>query len=605
MSLWRWILAAGVLAARVLAAAWLWTSPITEVRASEVRANDDAGWIRFEDVTEAAGVDFRGPASPKKEYILESVSGGVALFDADGDGWVDIYLVDSLTVATSTKRELSRSALYRNRGDGTFEDVAERAGVADVGWGVGVCSGDVDGNGLPDLYVTGVGGNHLFLNRSLERGEVAFEDATDAAGVRGGGWSTGCTFGDVDLDGDLDLFVARYQDLDPYDPESALPTFGEGKLCEYRGVKVQCGPRGLPGKGDLFFVNDGTGRFAEAPADVGLSDPGELFGLGAVFFDANDDGRPDLYVANDTVPNFLFINQLDRQGRTVFVNEAFLVGVAVSQDGDPQGSMGVAVGDVGNEGLFDLFVTNFCEEYNTFYDNQDGGGFFADVSFRSAVAASSLAYVGWGTAFVDFDHDRWLDLVLVNGHVYPQIDQIEIEASAPYRQRDMLFRNRGDGTFADQSRPEAADNPLAREAVSRGLAVGDLDGDGRMDLVITDLDEEARVLRNVTDAGHWLNVRLVGRPPNTSALGARVTVRAGADTMSQQTMSRQVMSGGSYLSQHDLRQHFGLGDGIRADFVQVRWPDGRVTRHGPLDADQFVVLRPPPATPSLSPQESR
>ena len=540
-------------------------------------------WLRFRDVTPDSGVDFRGPASPKKEYILESVSGGVALFDADGDGLVDVYLVDSLTVETADRRELSRSALYRNRGDGTFEDVADRAGIADIGWGVGVCAADVDGDGLPDLYVTGVGGNHLFVNR----GDLTFEDVTDASGVRGGGWSTGCTFADVDLDGDPDLFVARYLDLNPYDSESALPEFGQGTLCEYRGVAVQCGPRGLPGTSDLFFRNDGSGRFEEASAEVGLRDEGGQYGLGAVFFDADGDHRPDLYVANDTQPNFLYLNRPDERGRTRFQDDSFLLGASVNQSGEPQGSMGIAVGDVGNDGGQDLFVSNFCEEYNAYYDSQDGE-YFVDASFPSRAGAISLPYVGWGTAFVDFDHDRRLDLVLVNGHVYPQIDQIQIEASAPYRQRSMLFRNLGDGTFADHSRPDTPDNPLARGAVSRGLAAGDLDNDGRVDLVVTDLDEETRVLRNETEAGHWLNVRLVGEPPNTGALGALVTVVAG-----DVTMTRQVWTGGSYLSQHDLRQHFGLGDAERAESVQVRWPNGRVTRHGPLVADQFVVLRQP------------
>lgn len=567
---------------------WL-PAPYATADPSEARQEREH-WIRFEDVTEAAGLDFRGPASPAKEFILESVSGGVALFDADGDGLVDIYLVDSLTVETAAlearkQRELSKSALYRNRGDGTFEDVAERAGVADIGWGVGVCVADVDGDGLQDLYVTGVGGNHLLRNQ----GDLTFEDVSDRSGAGGGGWSTGCTFGDVDLDGDVDLFVARYLDLDPYDPESALPRFGEGALCEYRGVAVQCGPRGLPGKPDLFFLNDGTGRFVQTPENETPRDPAGLYGLGAVFFDANRDGRPDLYVANDTQPNFLYLNQLNRSGKTVFVNEAFLVAAAVNQDGEPQGSMGIAVGDVGNEGLYDVFVSNFCEEYNTFYDNQDGGGYFVDTSFRNRTAGVSLPYVGWGTAFTDFDNDRLLDLVLVNGHVYPQIDQIQIEASAPYRQRAMIFRNQGDGTFADHSRSDATDNPLAREAVSRGLAAGDLDGDGRVDLVVTDLDEETRLLRNVTESGHWLAVQLVGRPPNTGALGSLVTVRAGGVTM-----SRQIWSGGSYLSQHDLRQHFGLGDAPQADDLEVRWPDGTVTRYGPLSADQIFVLRQPP-----------
>jgi len=536
----------------------------------------------FHDVTKTAGIEFRSPYSPEKKYILESVSGGVALLDYDRDGLLDVYLVNSLTVATAQKPELAPSALYRNvskrSADGEvgalrFENRAKEAGVEAKFWGVGVCSADVDANGYPDLYVTGVGENRLFLNRDGER----FDDATEKAGVGGGGWSTGCAFADTDRDGDLDLFVARYLDLDLEN----LPEFGRGELCQYRGIPVQCGPRGLPGKPDLFYRNEGDGTFSEVGESVGLGDKEKRFGLGATFFDADGDGWQDLYVANDTQPNYLYLNK--KNG--TFEESGFLLGIAVSEDGKEQGSMGVAIGDVRNDGWLDLFVTNFSEEYNTFYRNHEGG-YFIDESFRTGLAAPSLRHVGWGTSFSDLDNDGWLDLVVVNGHVYPQIEDIALEASAPYLQRRMLFHNDGKGRFRDVFDDAG---PFAQKTASRGLAVGDLDDDGRLDLVINDLDGDAQVLRNETpNAGHWLRVELRGKGRNPEAIGALITLRTGGVER-----IRPVRSGTGYLSQDDLGQHFGLGSATRVDAIEIRWPDGSTSTHESSGVDRSIVIRQP------------
>ena len=537
------------------------------------------------------GVDVDAVERPhhgrERKYILEATSGGVAVFDFDRDGDLDIYLVKSLTVKTAGEPKRFPSALYENRGvpDGsdvpTFVDVAVAAGVAYPGWGVGVCVADYDGDGFQDLYVTGIERNHLYRNLGGERsGKPSFADVSEEAGVAGGGWSTGCGFADYDRDGDLDLFVSRYQRIGL----GNLPEFGKGQICTYRDIPVHCGPRGLPGMPDLFYRNDGGGRFTEAAKEVGVDDPDELFGLGVAWVDVDADGWLDLFVANDTKPNFLYMNRRDG----TFEDMAFLMGVAVSEDGKEQGSMGVAVGDYRNEGRPSLFVTNFAEEYNVFYLNQ--GGYFDDVSFTTATALPSLPRVGWGTSFFDADNDGWLDLVLVNGHVYPQMEDLEMAASAPYRQRPMLYRNRRDGTFEEIA--EAAGDPLTTLAVSRGSAVGDLDGDGRLDLVINNLEGQARILLNDSPhTGRWLMVKLVGRAPSTDALGAVITVRIG-----EQTMTRYVQSGTGYLSQDDMRQHFGLGEAARADSVEVRWPDGTVSERTDVEADRLIVIEQPEST---------
>jgi hypothetical protein len=501
------------------------------------------------------------------------MSGGIAAFDYDNDGRTDLYFVDSLTVDTANDPKAARSALYRNLGGNRFEDVTDKAGVGHPGWGMGLCTADVDGDGFEDVYVTNLGPNRLYRNNR----DSTFTDIAPQAGVTAGAWSTGCAFGDYDHDGDLDLFVSRYVKLDL----ANLPEFGKGKSCEYRGVAVQCGPRGLPGEGDLLFRNEGNGTFAEVGAAAGVSDPRGHFGLGAAWFDADQDGWLDLYVANDSNANFLYMNQ--KNG--TFKDTAFAAGVAVSEDGAEQGSMGLAIGDYDNSGRFGIFVTNFSEEYNALYHN--AGTYFNDWSFRSKTAPSSLPYVGWGTAFFDYDNDGFQDVVVCNGHVYPQLDQARLGASAPYRQRRLLYRNLGDGTFEEVAARYGQE--LMEPRVGRGLAMSDLDDDGRVDLVLNDLDGYPQLLRNVLEpVGSWLWVKLTGKGKNKSAVGAVVRVKAAG-----LAMQRLVRSGSSYISQDDKRQHFGLGKAARADWVEVLWPDQTTTRIESVKANQVLEIRQP------------
>jgi hypothetical protein len=527
----------------------------------------------FRDVTREAGISFQHHAAPEKKYIVESMSGGVATVDIDNDGLLDIYFVDSLTVDTAKDPKAARSALYRNLGNWKFADVTDKAGVAHPGWGMGVCAADVDADGWQDLYVTGIGGNRLYKNG----GDGTFADITDRSGTRGGGWSAGCAFGDYDRDGDPDLFVARYVRIDL----DNLPQFGRDKTCEYRGVAVQCGPRGLPGEPDLLFNNDGSGRFTEISQKAGVADTRGYFGLGVAWLDFNGDDWLDLFVANDATPKLLYQNQKDGTFREV----AFPQGVAVSEDGAEQGSMGVAVGDYDNCGRFALFVTNFSEEYNNLFHNE--GDHFTERAFRSKTGAISLPFVGWGNAFFDYDNDGFQDLIAVNGHVYPQMDKARLGASAGYRQRKLLYHNRGDGTFDEVG---AQFGPvMTEERVSRGLAASDLDNDGRVDLVINDLDGSPQLLRNEsTGTGNWLLVKLRGEGKNLDAIGATVT--AVTDKVSRK---RLVQSGSSYISQEDLRLHFGLGPATMVDSIDVRWPDGTTSSVRDVKVNQILEIKHP------------
>jgi enediyne biosynthesis protein E4 len=530
--------------------------------------------VLFRDITREAGVTFEHHAAPEKKYIVESMSGGVALFDYDNDNLIDIYFVDSLTVETAQDPRAARSALYRNLGKGRFEDVTDKAGVGHPGWGMGVCTADADGDGWEDLYVTAVGGGRFYRNNH----DGTFSDVTARAGVAVPGWSAGCGFADYDRDGDLDLFVSRYVKIDL----ANLPQFGRDKTCQYRGIPVQCGPRGLPGESDFLFRNDlregGKGQFTDVTEQAGVGDPRGHFGLGIAWFDVNQDGWPDLYVANDSTPNFLYMNQKDG----TFKEVAFPMGVAVSEDGAEQGSMGVALGDYDNTGRFAIWVTNFSEEYNALY--RSDGDHFNDVSFRSKTAAVSLPYVGWGNAFFDYDNDGLLDMIVVNGHVYPQLDKARLGAAAGYRQRKLLYHNRGDGTFDEVG---AQYGPaITEQRVSRGLAVGDLDNDGRLDVVINDLDGTPQLLHNeLKTIGNYLTVRLKGRGMNTGAIGAIVTVRTGTATQ-----RRIVQSGSSYISQEDKRLHFGLGNAAQADSIDVMWPDGTKITLQNVKASQILDI---------------
>ncbi len=464
------------------------------------------------------------------------MSGGVALFDYDNDGLLDIYFVNSLTVDMVKSGGKTRSALYHNNGDGTFTDVTDKAGVGDVGWGMGAVVGDYDNDGFDDLYVTCLGKNHLFHNN----GNGTFTDVTDKAGVGDPRWSTGAAFVDYDNDGRL--------------------------------VPVQCGPRGLPGAGDSLYHNNGDGTFTDVSKKAGVSDPEGYYGLGVIVSDFDDDGLQDIYVANDSTPNFLYHNN----GDGTFKEIGFTSGTAVNDNGSEQGSMGVTLGDYDHDGRLDLFVTNFADEYNTLY-HADAKNSFTDVSYRAKVAEVSLPYVGWGTKFFDYDNDGWQDLFVANGHVYPQLEN--------YRQRKLVHHNNRDGTFTEVA--EQLGPALAEKRVGRGVAFGDIDNDGDVDLVVGDLDGPPQLLRNDGgDANNSVLIKTVGTKSNRDGIGARVKVVAG--DLSQMD---EVRSGGSYISQSDLRLHFGLEKRTKIDLIEVRWPSGAVDKITNASAGKILTIK--------------
>jgi enediyne biosynthesis protein E4 len=524
---------------------------------------------RLLDVTAKTGIRFSHTSAPEKKYIVESMSGGVLLVDYDRDGWLDIYFTNAPTVEMALRGEKARSALYRNNRDLTFTDVTDKAGVARPGFAMGGAVGDYDNDGWPDLYVTCLGGNVLYRNN----GDGTFTDVTKKAGVADGRWSAGAAFGDYDGDGWLDLLVANYVDFKLTD----LPGFGSSPTCKFRGLDVQCGPRGLKGAGDGLYRNRGDSSFEDVTARAGVADPGGFYGMQPVWSDFTGRGAADAYVANDSTPNFFYRNT----GGGKFTEIGLESGAAVSGDGSEQGSMGVAVGDYLRSGRFSIFVTNFADEYNTLYRN-DGDYDFTDASFAAGVAQASRPYVGWGTGFVDLDNDGWLDLLVVNGHIYPQVDTLP--SGARYRQPKLLHMNAGDGTFCDASRQ--AGPALQEPRVSRGAAFGDLDNDGQVDVVVGDLDGPPMVLRNEGVAGNrWLTLELAAAKGSPLAVGARVRVTAGGAVQVE-----EVRSGGSYLSQNDLRIHFGLGKAEKIELVEIRWPSGRVEQLKDLAPDRFYSV---------------
>jgi len=520
--------------------------------------------IAFTDITTQAGISFRHVASPEKKYIVESMSGGVALFDYDNDGDLDIYLVNSLTVDLVKTKGKTKSQLYRNLGGGKFTEVAEKAGVSDIGWGMGVAVGDYNNDGFEDLYVTCLGPDYLFKNN----GDGTFTNVTAKAGVSDPRWSTGASFFDYDRDGDLDLFVSNYVDFDV----NNLPEFGQGKSCQYKSIAVQCGPRGLKGAGDSLYRNNGNGTFTEVSKAAGVSDPDGYYGLGVITSDFDEDGLIDIFVANDSTPNFHYRNK----GDGTFEEIGFVAGTGVNENGSEQGSMGVTVGDYDHDGKLDLFVTNFADEYNTLYHN-NGKNSFTDLSYAAKVAAVSLPYVGWGTKFFDYNNDGWVDLFVANGHVYPQLPG--------YRQRRLLHRNNRDGTFSEVSADFGA--VLTEDRVSRGVAFGDIDNDGDIDLIIADLDGPPQLLRN--DGGNTDNsilLKTVGVKSNRSGIGARVTVVSG-----DLTQVDEVRSGDSYISQSDLRLHFGLQKRTKVDSIEVHWPSGVVDKVSSVGVNRIVTIK--------------
>ena len=543
---------------------------------------------QFEDVAQKAGLTVPHISSPDKRYIVESMSGGIGLIDCDNDGRLDIVTVNGSTVDRYRRGGDPLITLYHQDSDLKFTDITKSAGLTRKGWGMGVAVADYDNDGLQDIYVTGFGGNALYHNL----GHCKFEEVTDKAGVAGGGFSTGAAWADYDRDGKVDLFVSRYVHVDI----DKLPELGsDPRFCRFKGVLVQCGPWGLPGESDLLFHNKGDGTFEEVSKKAGVDDPNHYYGLGATWGDYDNDGWPDLYVANDAGPNFLYRNKHDG----TFEDVGLLAGIALSGDGLQQGSMGVDWGDYLHQGRLSMIVTNFIEQGAALY--HAGKDEFSDVSLRSKVMRPTYPLVGWGTAFFDMDNDGWLDLFIANGHVYPQVDTIA--GGTPYRQPMVLLRNNRDGTFDDVSQTLANMPPEAR----RGAAFGDINNDGNVDIVILNVGAPPSLLLSRNQSpNHRVLFKLIGTKSNKAAIGARLTVKAG-----DLVQFSEVRGGASYLSQNDLRLHFGLGANHKMIEVSIRWPNGETeTLHDvPADFIYTVVegegIRQKTALPPVSPAGSQ
>lgn len=522
-----------------------------------------SGPVIFQDVAKTAGLTnwHHQAGTPEKRLILEAKGPGVCLLDYDNDGWLDIFLVNGSTYdALIGKAAPPHAALFHNNRDGTFTEVTEKAGVTNERWGYGCAVGDFDNDGWPDLYVTNYGQNRLYRNNH----NGTFTDVAEKAGVTIGAWSTGATFGDYDGDGRLDLFVAGYAQIDLSDPPlSRSKAIGYG-ICQYRGIEVMCGPRGLKGEQDHLFHNNGDGTFTDVSKKLGVDDPNGYYGLGALFADVNNDGKPDLLVANDSTPNYLYMNK----GNGTFEDDSYESGYALNEGGREIANMGIAAGDYQNNGHLSIVNTDFADDYNVLFQN-NGMGFFADVSYQAEIAESSIPFVGFADGFLDYDNDGWKDLLVINGHVYPQVDQ-HPEWGQSYAQRPLLYHNEKNGKFTLV--PAVEGTGLAVVSVGRGAAFGDLFNNGKIDVVVNNMDGVPVLLRNVNaDHHHWVELKLIGGPKSPrDAVGA--TVYLIADGMRQRG---DVLSGGSYLSSNDLRAHFGIGDATEAGMAEIHWPSGK------------------------------
>jgi hypothetical protein len=552
-------------------------APTTYTSRRTVGITDPNAPVIFEDVTDKTALaNFRhrsGEAA--KDYIFETTSGGVAIFDYDGDKRPDIFLINGSTnAAMRGKEKAPRAALYRNLGNWKFEDVTERAGVANERFGFSVAVGDYNNDGWPDMFVGNFGVSRLYRNN----GDGTFTDVAEKLGVARKGWSTGASWGDYDGDGRLDLFVPGYVQIDlnklPPSPSDVNKAGVGQNFCQFRGAPVMCGPRGLPGEGDTLYHQKADGTFEDVSVKAGVSDPEKFYGFSSAFVNVNDDKFLDLIVVNDSTPNQLYINK----GNGTFEEIGYPSGVALNENGREQAGMGLAVGDYDNDGRVDFHITNFSDDSNTLYHN-DGDDNFTDVTFQAGLGEVSIPFLGWATSFLDFDNDGWLDLFVVNGHVYPAVDQHQWGTS--YAQQALLFRN-VKGKFERVGAPPGS--ALANAWTGRGLAVGDLDGDGKLDLVINNLDAKPVVLRNVAaNTGHWLGVQLRGSA--SDPIGATAYVTTGSVRQRQ-----DVVSGAVYCSQNDMTLHFGLGAATKIDKLEIKWSDGKVEEFIVSGVDRIVTL---------------
>ena len=527
--------------------------------------------VWFEDIAAEAGLAFRHVSGEpaEKVFILETTGSGAAIFDFDNDGLYDIFLVNSTRWRLSEEETPPTNRLFRNLGHLKFEDVTKKAGLVRTGWGQGVCVGDYDNDGFDDLFVTYYGHDVLYRNH----GDGTFRDVTAAAGLPEGGtrWGAGCAFFDYDRDGKLDLAVANYLRFDP----EKTPKPGENNFCMYKGLPVVCGPRGLPGGTNLLYHNLGDGKFADVSEASGFTKPSGYYGFSVLTADFDNDGWTDVYIACDSTPSILYRNNQDG----TFTDIALTAGAALNEDGQEQAGMGVSAADFDHDGWLDIVKTNFSDDTPTLYKNQ-GGGFFADVTFRAGLGVHNN-FLGWGVGFVDVDHDGWKDILMVNGHVYPAIDQLN--SNSPYKQEKNLYWNLRNGAFLDIS---AAAGPgiLSRHS-ARAAAFGDLDNDGDIEVVVNNLGDAPELLVNRGEKANWLLVKTRGSKSNRNGIGARVSVKAG-----ELTQIGEVRSGGSYISHNDMRLHFGLGEAARVESIEVHWPAGGTETFGPFEANREVLL---------------
>ena len=534
--------------------------------------------VAFLDIAQEAGFKARTifGGEKKNKYLLETTGCGVAFYDYDNDGWLDVFVVNGWRLEGFPKGQDPTCHLYKNNRDGTFTDVTQRAGLAHSGWGQGVCIGDYDNDGYEDLFITYYGKNALYHNN----GDGTFTDVTDKAGVGGKGtrWNTGCAFLDYDRDGRLDLFVANYIDLDL--KTAPVPESGP---CLYKGVRVACGPPGLQGGRNILFHNNGDGTFTDVSETSGITKTHGTYGLGVLVADFDNDGWPDIYVANDSTASTLYQNQ--KNG--TFEDIAIQAGAAFSPDGKPQAGMGVSAGDYDHHGNFDIIKTNFAGDTHSLYRNQ-GDGNFEDTTFASGLGTNTK-YLGWGCGFFDMDNDGWLDILVCNGHVYPEVEQLKTEAG--YAERKLLYRNLHNGRFEDVS--FQAGPGISAPVAARGCAFGDFDNDGDVDVVVNTINNYPQLLRCDSATGnHWIKVRAIGTKSNRSGIGARVKCVCRMQEL-QKPIEQidEVRSGGSYLSQNDLRIHFGLGKAEKVDLIEIRWPGGAVDTVRNVAVNQLIYVK--------------
>jgi hypothetical protein len=512
----------------------------------------------FQDVAQKAGLNFEIVSGNKetKKYIIETTGTGIAIFDYDNDGWPDIFIVNGTTLEQKPNEPGPTNHLFHNNHDGAFTDVTERADVRSNGWGQGVCAGDYDNDGFDDLYVTYYGKNRLYHNQ----GNGTFKEVAEAAGVAGTGkdWGTGCAFVDYDRDGLLDIVVANYVDFDL----ANTPAPGQGTSCMWKGVPVMCGPRGLKSAPNVLYHNLGRGKFEDVSKKASLDKTSGHYAFSVSTLDFDNDGWPDIYIACDSTPSILYRNNHDG----TFSDVAVIAGAAFNEDGREQAGMGSTVADFDGDGRLDMFKTNFSDDSSTLYRN-NGDGTFTDATYSAGLGLHTQ-YLGWGTMFLDFDNDGWPDLLLVNGHVYPEVDKYKL--GSEYQEPRILYRNTGKGVFEEVS--SGAGPAIARKASGRGLATGDLWNNGKIAAVITNMGEVPSLLVNqMTYPNHWIAIKTTGTKSNRDGIGARLTLRANS-----RVFVDEVRSGSSYSSSSDMRVHFGLGGATKIDSLEVRWPSGLI-----------------------------